>query len=68
MAKTSEGGSKVNLSGFSNRACFSCGKMIETNKSRVIQAYSPVPGNPFRSTQQKHHYCSDCYNKLGSGK
>jgi hypothetical protein len=28
----------------------------------------PVAGNPFRSTQQTHHYCADCYNKATSNK
>jgi hypothetical protein len=28
----------------------------------------PVAGNPFRSTQQTHHYCTDCYAKATSGK
>jgi hypothetical protein len=28
----------------------------------------PSAGNPFRSTQQTHHYCTDCYAKATSSK
>lgn len=68
MAKSEQTGNKSSTATLSKRKCFVCGKFIETNKIRTIKAFVPVAGNPFRSTQQTHHYCADCYNKATSNK
>jgi hypothetical protein len=68
MAKTEQTGNKTSEATMSNRKCFTCGKFIETGKIRTIKAFVPMAGNPFRSTQQTHLYCADCYSKATSTK